>query len=148
MVLASGEIAKVTRDSHSDLFWALRGAGTNMCIVVEFELNLFEQGKMWGGVKVVPSIPNDELLPSLHKFCKDSADLSAEIFVTTRYMAEHETYVSAIIFTYSKPQQQPPVFAPFKALPEIFTSLRVATLAEITDDLEAANPSGLRSVTR
>ncbi|KAF4849638.1 FAD-linked oxidoreductase chyH [Colletotrichum siamense] len=44
VVLASGESVKVSETSHSDLFWALKGAGHGFGIVTSFELNIFPRG--------------------------------------------------------------------------------------------------------
>lgn len=40
LVTADGEILRVDRDSHPDLFWALRGGGGNFGVVTEFEFAL------------------------------------------------------------------------------------------------------------
>ncbi|KDN59786.1 hypothetical protein CSUB01_10237 [Colletotrichum sublineola] len=44
VVLASGKAVRVSKNSYSDLFWAMRGAGHNFGIVTSFELNIFPRG--------------------------------------------------------------------------------------------------------
>ncbi|KAK1779566.1 hypothetical protein QBC45DRAFT_410955 [Copromyces sp. CBS 386.78] len=48
VVLADGSAIVVSNSSHSDLFWAMRGAGHNFGIVTSYEMNIFPVGpKTW-----------------------------------------------------------------------------------------------------
>ncbi|KAJ3572917.1 hypothetical protein NPX13_g4887 [Xylaria arbuscula] len=48
VVLADGSTVTVNKDSHSDLFWAMRGAGHNFGIVTQFKINIFPvNGPTW-----------------------------------------------------------------------------------------------------
>ncbi|KAJ4074922.1 hypothetical protein BFJ70_g17302 [Fusarium oxysporum] len=49
IVLADGRIVKANPKSHKDLFWALRGGGSNFGIVTKFKFLTQEQGKLWNG---------------------------------------------------------------------------------------------------
>ncbi|WP_214401136.1 FAD-binding oxidoreductase [Pseudonocardia lacus] len=44
LVTAAGEVVRVTRDEHPDLFWGLCGGGGNFGVVTEFEFRLHEVG--------------------------------------------------------------------------------------------------------
>ncbi len=44
LVTAAGEVLRVTRDSHPELFWGLCGGGGNFGVVTEFEFRLHEVG--------------------------------------------------------------------------------------------------------
>jgi hypothetical protein len=64
IVLASGEIKRVSEEQEPDLFWALRGAGQNFGVVTEFVFKAFEvPKKVWGGMLVFPPAP--EIVKSL-----------------------------------------------------------------------------------
>ncbi|MET8759958.1 FAD-binding oxidoreductase [Lentzea sp. NPDC004782] len=44
IVLASGQVLKVSENDHSDLFWAIRGGGGNFGVVTEFQFRLHPVG--------------------------------------------------------------------------------------------------------
>ncbi|RLQ94889.1 FAD-binding oxidoreductase [Falsibacillus albus] len=44
MVTAEGEIIRVDKNNHKDLFWAIRGGGGNFGVVTEFKFQLHEVG--------------------------------------------------------------------------------------------------------
>jgi hypothetical protein len=144
VVLASGEVIQATRDSHPDLFWALRGAGRNFGIVTRFEFETFEQGQMWGGARQYTSEHENSLLASLDKFNRTCADEYAEAFFISAYVSQMGDYVETAVLAYGKPEEDPPAFDDFKACPHIASSTRPLFLTEFTNDIEQANPSGFR----
>jgi hypothetical protein len=50
VVLANGSISNVNRQSHPDLFFALRGGGNNFGIVTQFEMETLADNGAWGGL--------------------------------------------------------------------------------------------------
>jgi len=51
LVLANSSISNISQASHPDLYFALRGGGSNFGIVTRFDLETFPQGLFWGGHK-------------------------------------------------------------------------------------------------
>ena len=49
IVTADGRLRRVTADSDDDLFWALRGAGSNFGVATELEIDLFPVTELLGG---------------------------------------------------------------------------------------------------
>lgn len=50
VVTPSGEIVKASADENPDLFWAIRGAGSNFGVITEFVLKFHPQREtVWGG---------------------------------------------------------------------------------------------------
>jgi hypothetical protein len=62
IVLANGSIVKASETQNPDLFWAIRGAGHNFGVVVEFEYKLHPQGDVWCGIL---AFATDKLRPIL-----------------------------------------------------------------------------------
>ncbi|KAI8940307.1 hypothetical protein NX059_004003 [Plenodomus lindquistii] len=50
VVLANGVIVKANPTSHKDLYWALRGGGSNFGIVTKFKFMAYEQGLLWASI--------------------------------------------------------------------------------------------------
>ena len=58
VVLPSGEVVVASEDSHSDLFWALRGGGGNFGVVVEYTCRGTPvPQRMYAGFQVYPAKP-------------------------------------------------------------------------------------------
>lgn len=53
VVLANGTIVNVSKTTHPDLYFALRGGGNNFGIVTRFDLDAYRYGLLWGGTNVM-----------------------------------------------------------------------------------------------
>jgi FAD/FMN-containing dehydrogenase len=54
VVTADGQQVTASRDSHQDLFWALRGGGANFGIVTSLEFRLFPVSTVYAGIAYFP----------------------------------------------------------------------------------------------
>lgn len=54
VVLATGEVVTANKDSHADLYWALKGGGGNFGVVTEFTYQLHPMTGMVGGLIIHP----------------------------------------------------------------------------------------------
>ena len=55
VVTADGQILRAWSRENSDLFWAVRGGGSNFGIITEFEFKLAKVGAVYGGALVLPA---------------------------------------------------------------------------------------------
>jgi FAD/FMN-containing dehydrogenase len=60
VVLADGSVVTASDNENQDLFWALRGAGQNFGVGIEFEFRAYEQGGVWAGFMMFP--PTAEII--------------------------------------------------------------------------------------
>ncbi|KAJ4131068.1 hypothetical protein NW768_006609 [Fusarium equiseti] len=64
VVLADGSIVTASATENSDLFWALRGAGSSFGVVTQFTSKAHPQGDIWGGMAFF----SIEKLPAIVEF--------------------------------------------------------------------------------
>ena len=57
VVTADGELLRVDRETHPDLFWAIRGGGGNFGVATRFKFRLHEVGTVVGGMLILPATP-------------------------------------------------------------------------------------------
>ncbi|HJP81477.1 MAG TPA: FAD-binding oxidoreductase [Candidatus Saccharimonadales bacterium] len=57
IVTANGDVLQVNKDSHPELFWALRGGGGNFGIVTRFQYRLHTLTECYGGMLFLPATP-------------------------------------------------------------------------------------------
>jgi FAD binding domain-containing protein len=63
VVLASGDIVDANPAENQDLYWALRGGGgASFGIVTRFDINVFEQGDVWGKITFWPQSKTRDVL--------------------------------------------------------------------------------------
>lgn len=55
IVTADGELLHVDKDSHPDLFWAIRGGGGNFGVVTRFQFRLQKVDAVVGGMLIMPA---------------------------------------------------------------------------------------------
>jgi FAD/FMN-containing dehydrogenase/pimeloyl-ACP methyl ester carboxylesterase len=63
IVTADGSVRHASRDEDADLFWAIRGAGSNLGVVTSFTFRLHDLGQnVYGGIIAWPFERADEIL--------------------------------------------------------------------------------------
>ncbi|MBI5961463.1 MAG: FAD-binding oxidoreductase [Chloroflexi bacterium] len=58
IVTADGQLLRVDAETHSDLFWAIRGGGGNFGVATRFQFRLHEVDSIVGGMLVLPATPD------------------------------------------------------------------------------------------
>jgi FAD/FMN-containing dehydrogenase len=64
VVTADGELVRVDRESHPDLFWAMRGGGGSFGVVTSLEIALLPVSELYAGVLFWPQERAAEILPA------------------------------------------------------------------------------------
>ncbi len=82
VVTADGELIKASADENADLFWGMRGAGSNFGIVTEFEFRLNPLGPViLGGPMMWPIEQSAEVLRHYRDWIADAPDELTTIVV-------------------------------------------------------------------
>ncbi|KAF2111253.1 FAD binding domain-containing protein [Lophiotrema nucula] len=144
VVTASGLITTASPTTHSDLYWALRGGGPNFGIVTKFNLRTIQQGLMWGGgrLHLEPQFP--AVIKAFYNLGRNAGeDTNAAQILSFAYA--QSTKFASVDLQYAKPVADAPILAEYLAIPDNVTdTTRIRSLADLTVQFNASNPSGLR----
>jgi FAD/FMN-containing dehydrogenase len=122
VVTADAELVRTSEDSEPDLFWAIRGGGSNFGIATRFQLRLVEMSQIVGGMLILPAsrqVVMDFLDAARSAPEELSAIASVMIAPPMPFLPEaaHGTPVLMVQFAYSGAGDEAErVFAPFRAL--------------------------------
>ncbi|RIA86742.1 hypothetical protein C1645_714295 [Glomus cerebriforme] len=106
IVTADGEVRDLSTSKNEDLFWAIRGCGTNFGVVYEFIFKAYEQKEVFAGVVVFPSEKLDSVIEALNVWNKNrrEADGGAS-FIFARFPPELKPVIAIMLFS-NDPSEQ------------------------------------------
>ncbi|MDQ6857510.1 MAG: FAD-binding oxidoreductase [Chloroflexota bacterium] len=140
LVTAAGEIVRASEAENADLFWAVRGAGANFGVVVEFEYRLQPVSEVYGGMISYPMSAAAEIL-------RVTRDLAAEApdELTLQCIVGRRTADTTVLACFQGPKEDGErLLRPLRqALPVAIDALRSRSYAEM-QATNALLPFGLR----
>ncbi|KAI9760166.1 MAG: hypothetical protein M1840_002717 [Geoglossum simile] len=146
VVLADGSVCKASETENPDLFWAIRGAGQNFGVVVEFVFRVYEQGDVWAGLVVFPV----EQLAAVVEFA-NSINGIKDAAINFGFSAP-PPQKSPILLTapfYNGPEEKAKeIFAPLIALGPIINTTATIPYATVNGLLNHAVPHGARKTSK
>ncbi|KAI8950403.1 putative oxidoreductase [Xylaria longipes] len=135
VVLANGSIVNANAKSNPNLHWALKGGSNNFGVVTRIDLEAFEQGPIWGGTLTYPEVVWSYTAQELAKINSPNAyDDYAAIFLSWAYTAPTGIVISNTM-AYTKPVENPPVFAGLTSLPTLFGTTGMSNMTQLAIDL-------------
>ncbi|GKT94706.1 FAD binding domain protein [Colletotrichum tofieldiae] len=152
IALANGSIVDVSHLTHPDLYRALRGGGNSFGVVTRFDLDLFVQGPVWGGLHVWPLLTSvtPAITGAFVKFAHDApSDPHVSLFAGLGYM--QGSFAWAVGQYDALGREEPPIFAGFRddvemyGAAKIVSTARVTSLSDLADELNQSEPAGMRS---
>ncbi|KAL4876958.1 hypothetical protein BJY04DRAFT_231249 [Aspergillus karnatakaensis] len=145
VVLGSGEVIIVNKDSYPDLFRALKGGSNNFGIVTMFTLVSFPSSDIWGGTIVHDSSVIPQYMDVATRFTDSLVDDPSAAWVgVMNYDSSSETTMMYSVLAYTKPVARPNAFRDFYQLPNITDTLRIRSVLDMT--AEGNLPTGYRHV--
>ena len=104
VVTADGQLHTASSNENEDLFWGVRGAGSNLGIVTSFDYQLHPVGPVLGGMLCYPLNKGEEVLRFFDEFSSSAPDeVSTAAFALT---LPDGTPVIAIVLCYCGPPDQ------------------------------------------
>ncbi|RYO80892.1 hypothetical protein DL766_010441 [Monosporascus sp. MC13-8B] len=130
VILADGSLVNANAESHTDLFWALKGGGNNFGIVTSFTLSTYPLPKVWGGVKGyswgdLPLVHASMLEYQSNPQKDPYANLMLQGFPI------NGTLGVMLSMVYLKPDESPPAFEPFYSISTTMDSMKTSTYYEL-----------------
>jgi FAD/FMN-containing dehydrogenase len=153
IVTADGQVRAASRESESDLFWAIRGGGGNFGVVTEFTFRLHDIGPdIVAGLIAWPAADHAEDVVGIYREMTTTAPRELTLVCTTRlappapFIPEvwHGKPIVAIVACHTgDPRQAEEDLAPIKAFGNPIVDLIMPkTYAEQQSMLDATQPKG------
>ncbi|KAE8350516.1 hypothetical protein BDV28DRAFT_159548 [Aspergillus coremiiformis] len=146
VVLANGTIANANEEENAELMVALRGGSNNFGVVTRVDMRTFEQGPLWGG-SVYHSVETIE--QNLKAFVElNSAEAYDEFasLITSFGFASGRGKAVVNSMEYTKAEEDPAVFRPFMEIPKLLSTMRIASMHEISMEQGSFQPDGRRQL--
>lgn len=144
VVLADGAIVNANANENSDLLWALRGGSNNFGIVTRIDMQTFEQEPFFGGFAYhLPDVWVDEVDEFVRINNPATYDEFAHLTLTWGFSAAAGLIVANQL-EYTKPIENPPIFAKIRSLPVLFSTYGISNVTQLSKDLRAQAASGQR----
>ncbi|OQE32472.1 hypothetical protein PENFLA_c001G10066 [Penicillium flavigenum] len=145
VVLANGEIIEANKESHADLFQALKGGTGNFGIVTKYDMKIIDDDKLWGGIVTYDNSTTLQHLEAGHRFINNlENDPYASWIGMWEYLSLTDQNMIANALEYTAPVAYPSAFDDFTTIANTSSSTRVANLWNLTQELGQA--SGYRDV--
>lgn len=157
IVLASGTVTTASASTNPDLWRALKGGSNNFGIVTRFTALCFPCTKIWSGFLYVPAFQTNKVLAAFHEFV-NRADSNDPKITYDKYAAGPLTSFSyiqplgcqliAVNLVYTKTPENEKEWptcwknSSFAPLWRIWSTCKVRTLTDATDELNGLNPPG------
>ncbi len=152
IVLGSGEILTVDSNTHPDLFWALKGGGSNFGLVTQFVASTLPHEQMWGGFlgwEMHSAKP--ALIDAMLNYAEKGSvqDPHAALIVSFAYAQPYKMWISSIIVGHTDlpppGEHHPPVFDDFFRVENMLQdTTRITSHSNLTVEIAIVNASGRR----
>ncbi|KAF4765212.1 hypothetical protein HAV15_004092 [Penicillium sp. str.  len=145
VVLADGKIIEANKDSHVDLFKALKGGSSNFGIVTKYDMKIIDGDKLWGGIVTYDNSTTLQHLEAGHKFINNlENDPYASWIGIWGYISVTDQNMIANALEYTSPVAYPAAFDDFITITNTSSSMRIANLWNLTQEL--GQPAGYRDI--
>jgi FAD/FMN-containing dehydrogenase len=121
VVLANGKVVNANKNSHSDLFWALKGGNNNFGIVTHFHLKTFPyNGTVYGGNIIHPESAFDQVADLFYDYHTHQAvdDVLTHAMPSYNYIGATDVARAESLVVYNAPVDElPPILQPWLEVP-------------------------------
>lgn len=145
VVLAGGKVEKVSEKHRPDLMTALRGGGNNFGVVTRVNLQVFEQGPVWGGTVAYNVDTIDAQLKAFEKLNDAHAyNEYASLITSFGFASDKPMIVNNIVYT--KAEENPPIYQPISEIPSLSSTTHIRSMHNMSVEQGSFSPNGNRYV--
>lgn len=139
IVLGNGTLINVTREDHSDLFWALKGGANNYGIVTRFELRTFDVPKVSTTIQVFNETYIPDFLSAVCEASKpnDEDPIAAGMIATITYNVTTQIAQGSVLGVQAGISMPPSQFVNFTKIPATERINNVTTMRPWADTLDS-----------
>lgn len=139
VVLGNGTQITVNKNSHSDLFWALKGGANNFGIVTKFELKTFAIPKVSTTIQVFNETNIPQYLSAVCEAAKldDKDPIAAGMIATIAYNATTKVAQGSVLGVQEGVSSPPSQFANFTKIPAVQRIHNVTTIKPWANALDS-----------
>ncbi|ESZ90047.1 FAD binding domain-containing protein [Sclerotinia borealis F-4128] len=152
IVLASGSTTTVSATNDPDIWRALKGGSNNFGIVTRFKAHSFPSHKIWSGFLYMPSSQATKVLAAFHEVVgrEDPDQHAAGPIACFTYIQQLGLQAISVNLVHTNsPEKKWPLCwstSSFSSLFRLWSTCKVRTLTNATDEMNALNPPGRRQV--
>ncbi|PYH83778.1 FAD-binding domain-containing protein [Aspergillus uvarum CBS 121591] len=133
VVMANSEIVYANRNSHPDLFKALKGGSNNFGIVTTFDMETLPAEDLWGGLLVYNVSNTPEYISAATDFTdRIPTDPHGAWYGIFNYNGAMDRTDIVAMLAYTRPVMRPAVFQKFYQIPNITDTTRISTIVDQT----------------
>ncbi|KAK5992201.1 FAD-dependent monooxygenase sdcF [Cladobotryum mycophilum] len=147
VVLADGRIVHANAVENRDLWKALKGGSGNFGIVTRFDLEAFQTGQLWGGMRASNKSTAPEIIKALVNFTNNNAkNPEAAFLINFTYqpsLVQGELIVAHVLID-TDGVPKPSIFREVLQVPELFSDMKKRPMSGIANDYVL--PSGKSNV--
>ncbi|EIM20065.1 FAD dependent oxidoreductase [Wallemia mellicola CBS 633.66] len=147
IVLYTGEILKVNREYHPDLFFGLKGGGNNFGIVTKVTLEAHQQGQVYGGQIFISKDSLSKANTAISNWDKNKNDPKSSIGVTYGYAPGQGLFAELLLF-YDGPTPPKGVFDEILAIPSAKSSVFSRSYTDLVLSVNGSATDGVRGYYR
>ncbi|KAL8853062.1 MAG: hypothetical protein Q9221_002092 [Calogaya cf. arnoldii] len=148
IVLADGTIATASEETNPALWRALKGGSNNFGIVTSFVARSFPSTEVWSGFLYMTASKASQVIQAFHAFTQAKSgsydEYAAGPLVCCTYLQKLGIHVVATNLVYTKPEPWPSCFAGFNAIGRLWSTVKINSLTNATNELAMSSPAGSR----
>ncbi|RAH68513.1 FAD-binding oxidoreductase [Aspergillus aculeatinus CBS 121060] len=148
IVVASGEILRVSADRHPDLFVALKGGSSNFGVVTRFTMRTHPLGKLWAGFTAYPGTEAPRLLAAYSDFMEPAnLDPHADLIESYGWTSKHAAVHATLIMLYAQPRPYPAVYQNLiNNSTVLYNTLRVTNMSDFVIEEDSYQVPGFSTM--